>query len=179
MNFPNLLTTIRIILVPLFIYIFFSPMKNNILYGTIILFIIGLTDILDGYIARKYNMITKLGTILDPIADKITIFGVIISFIHVDLIPYEVFIILFVKEISLALCGLLMYYSKESQPLSANKFGKIATFSFYVAVFSILFDFPQIVSQGLIGLTVVLNIFAFFSYFTIIYTYYNKDYHAN
>ena len=72
MNFPNLLTTIRIILVPLFIYIFFSPMKNNILYGTIILFIIGLTDILDGYIARKYNMITKLGTILDPIADKLT-----------------------------------------------------------------------------------------------------------
>ena len=71
MNLPNLLTSIRILLVPALLIAFFRSPRDRQLPSLIIFLAAGLTDCLDGYIARKFNQITSLGKILDPIADKL------------------------------------------------------------------------------------------------------------
>lgn len=68
MNLPNILTLFRMFLIPIFILVFFSNIKNNIFYSIILFLIAGLTDVLDGYIARKKNLVTKWGIVLDPLS---------------------------------------------------------------------------------------------------------------
>jgi cardiolipin synthase len=67
MNIPNILTLFRLFLIPIFILLFFSNIFNYLFYSVLIFLVAGITDILDGYIARKYSLITKLGTVLDPL----------------------------------------------------------------------------------------------------------------
>lgn len=164
MNIPNLLTLIRIALVPVFIYFCYNPSKNSILYAIIILAISGVTDILDGYIARKYDQITKLGTVLDPIADKFLTFAILIVFVNKKLIPRWFLIILAIKEIVLILGGIYLFLSEDKEVVSANKFGKIATFFFYLTIFSIVFKQREFISNILIIITIFLHIIALVSY---------------
>lgn len=165
MNVPNILTLIRIILIPIYLMIFFSNMENRILYAGIIFILAGISDILDGHIARKHNLITKLGSVLDPFADKMMTFAVLISFTKAELIPSWILKALGVKEAIMILGGAILYLFKGNQVLPSNKYGKIATASFYAAALSIIFHLPQGLSKGLFLGTVVLNILAFFNYF--------------
>ena len=78
MNIPNLLSIFRLALIPVFAVVIFSPIPNSALWACLIFLLSGATDVLDGYIARKYNMITNVGKVLDPLADKlmqITVFN--------------------------------------------------------------------------------------------------------
>ena len=167
MNVPNMLTILRIILVPIYLLIFFSDMSNRILLAGLVFILAGISDVLDGYIARKYNLQTKLGTVLDPFADKLMTFAILISFTWSELISLWILIALGIKEILMILGGSILYLSKSNQVLPSNKFGKIATAFFYVATLSIVFQFPNNISQVLFLTTVVLNIFAFVNYLNI------------
>lgn len=168
MNIPNILTIIRIILVPLYLFVFYTVEENRILYAGIIYILAGLTDVLDGRIARKYNMISKLGAALDPLADKLMTFAVLISFTSANLIPLWVLLILGIKEILMILGGFIIYLFKEKRVLPSNKYGKIATVSFYTAILSIVFKIPSITFVNLLIITTVaLNILAFLNYFKI------------
>ena len=80
-HIPNLLTLIRIILVPFFIYCLFTVQDNFKLYALVIFIFASITDWLDGYLARKYNFTTKLGIYFDPLADKILVSSAFISFL--------------------------------------------------------------------------------------------------
>ena len=71
-SIPNLLCYLRILLVPVFLYTYFNSSTNGHFLAAVILLISSLSDFLDGYIARKYNMITDLGKLIDPVADKLT-----------------------------------------------------------------------------------------------------------
>lgn len=167
MNIPNMLTILRILLIPVYLYFFYSNTENNILFAGLIFILAGISDVLDGYIARKYNMSTKLGIVLDPIADKLMTFTILISFTTRGIIPIWILIALGIKELMMILGGAALYLFEGKQVLPSNKYGKIATMSFYAATLSIVFRLPRTISQSLFFITVILNIIAFVNYFII------------
>lgn len=167
MNIPNLLTILRIILVPLYLYLFYTAGEKYLFYAGIVFIFAGVTDVLDGYIARKYNQSTEMGAALDPLADKLMTFAVLISFTSARLIPSWILKVLGIKEIIMILGGFILYLFRGKQVLPSNKFGKIATVSFYVAVLSVVFKFSNIIIRPLFLITVILNLIAFRNYLTI------------
>lgn len=167
MNIPNLLTIFRIILVPVYLLVFFSDVRNRILLAGLVFILAGISDVLDGYIARKYDLTTKLGTVLDPFADKMMTFAVLISFTLGNLIPVWILVAMGIKEVLMIFGGATLYLFKGKQVLPSNKYGKIATLSFYAATLSIVFKFPEMLSRGLFAITVALNLLAFINYLII------------
>lgn len=167
MNIPNLITIFRIILVPIFLFMFNSHMESRVLYSGGIFLLAGISDVLDGHIARRYNLTTKLGSVLDPFADKMMSFAVLISFTMAKLIPIWILIPLVLKELVMILGGGLLYLRREKVVIPSNIYGKIATFSFYAAIMSIVFKSPSYISTFLLIITVLLNLIAFFNYLMI------------
>jgi cardiolipin synthase len=167
MNIPNIITIIRIILIPVYLYFFYSGLDNSILYSGIVFIVAGISDVLDGYIARKYDMSTKLGVVLDPIADKLMMFTILISFVSKGIISIWILIALGLKEIAMILGGAILYLFKGKQVMPSNQYGKFATLTFYVATLSIVFRLPEIISSTMFTLTVLFNIIAFINYLII------------
>ncbi len=164
MSIPNILTTLRIILVPIYLWIFYTFGENKFKYAILILIIAGITDVLDGYIARKYNMITRLGAVLDPIADKLTTFAVLVSLSSERLIPLWVLLVLIIKESILLLGGSYLYCFRDRKIVSADKFGKIATASFYLAVFFVIFNINPSINSLLLSIMVIFHLLALTNY---------------
>jgi len=128
-HIPNILTVIRFILIP-FIIIF--TLKENYILSMVFLTLSGITDILDGYIARKYNFITDIGKLLDPLADKLTQISILVVLTIQSLVPIWVLIIVLIKELILIAGGLFLY--NKHLVVSSKWYGKIATCFFYVAI---------------------------------------------
>lgn len=167
MNIPNLLTILRIFLVPIYLCISFSNLDNSLLLSGLVFILAGITDVLDGRIARKYDLITNLGIVLDPIADKMMIFAVLITFTIKGLIPHWILFIMGIKEISMILGGGILYLFKGKQVIPSNIYGKIATVAFYTATLSMVFNISSKLSEILFIITVILNILAFINYMKI------------
>lgn len=166
-NLPNALTILRILLIPVYLYIFYSGSDNNILFAGLIFILAGITDVLDGYIARKYDLGTELGAVLDPFADKLMTFTILITFAFSGIIPMWILIAIGIKEFVMIVGGAILYLFKGKQVLPSNQFGKIATASFYAATLSIVFRLPDQISTVLFILTVLLNFAAFINYLLI------------
>lgn len=167
MNLANKISIMRIILIPIYLIVFYSNMENRLLIAGLIFLLAGISDLLDGYIARKYNMTTDLGAVLDPFADKLMIFAVLISFTTMKLIPLWVLIAIGVKEIFMIIgSGISLIYHKD-KVVHANYYGKFATISFYIAILSIVFKMNEKLSQILLILTVAFNTLAFYKYLRI------------
>lgn len=167
MNIPNMITIFRIVLIPIYLLFFYSNLSNRIFFAGLTFILAGISDVLDGQLARKHNLITKLGTVLDPFADKMMTFAVLISFTTANLIPEWILIAIGVKELLMILGGSVLYLSKENHVVPSNKFGKTATLFFYAATLSIVFRLPEIISTILFFITVGLNIAAFINYLII------------
>lgn len=167
MNIPNIITTFRIFLVPVYLYVFYNTGENFLLYGGLIFILAGITDLMDGYIARKYDQITNLGAVLDPLADKLMTFAVLISFTTANLIPSWIIKVLGAKELIMIIGGIIVFTFKENQVVPADKYGKIATISFHLAILSVVFKLPFAFKRIFFILTVVLNIIAFLNYLII------------
>lgn len=161
MNIPNVLTVMRLILVPLFLVVVFSNIPNAIWIALLIFLIAGLTDVLDGHLARKYHMVTKQGSVLDPLADKLMSIAVLFSITMKNFIPVWVLSTLVIKETLLILGGIILY--KRGKYLPARPYGKAATVSMYIAVVTVLFSR----NLGLIFMyiTVGLALYSFCMYF--------------
>lgn len=130
-NFPNILATIRLLLVPVVIYLI---MKDSMTAALIVFLVACATDLLDGFIARKYNLVTRLGIWLDPLADKLMAVSIIICFVAKGILPLFVAVVIFIKEFLMLFGGLLVIRKHEVAP--ANSFGKVASFILNVAVAS-------------------------------------------
>ncbi|WP_352419685.1 CDP-diacylglycerol--glycerol-3-phosphate 3-phosphatidyltransferase [Proteiniborus sp.] len=164
MNIPNILTTIRFFLIPIFVIIFYSSMENSVLYAALVFALAGITDVLDGYIARTYNMITKWGVAMDPLADKLMQLTVLICFTSRAYLPIWVIIVVGIKEILMIIGGFFLYCFVDKTVIPANKYGKIATIAFYVAILSIAFKFPETINFILVLVAVLLTLTAFINY---------------
>ena len=133
MNLPNFLTAIRFILVPFMAAFLIS---RNYTVAILLYVLASITDVLDGYIARKYNMITKLGKILDPMADKLLQFSALVGLWVVDIIPFWITLIFFLKEIFMGLGALKLLRNKDVV-VPSKWFGKMSTVFFFVAIITI------------------------------------------
>ena len=132
-NIPNILSVIRILLVGVFIYVFFLDYPNNLIWALITFLTAGLTDIIDGFLARRFNWITNIGKILDPFADKLMQCTVLICMWIKNLIPGWLVIPFILKEFLMLLGGLLIIKKKKVVVVS-NIFGKMTVVFFYAAV---------------------------------------------
>ena len=163
-NIPNLLTAIRLILVPIFPILYFSNLENAHYFALIIFIIAGFTDFLDGYIARKYDIITPFGTAFDPLADKLMLLTALFSLYLDRYIPLWVLVIMLIKECILILSGVFLYTRKEKVIIPANLFGKMATVIFSLAVVLLLITPNADWLQVLLILAVGFKLIAFSSY---------------
>ena len=103
MNLPNKLTVIRIALTPVFLFLFCAEfIPHNYLFALIVFVIAAVTDFVDGYIARKRNLITNFGKIADPIADKILMTAVLLGFMQMKLCSIWIVIIILAREFAIS-----------------------------------------------------------------------------
>lgn len=168
-NLPNILSFTRIIIIIPFVLYF---LNDDYLLSAAMLALSGLSDMVDGVLARKLNQITQLGKILDPVADKLTLTAVVIC---MGIKFPEIFIlvvILSVKDLSMLLAGSYLL-KKGIEPPAAKWYGKLATVFFYVSVIIIValkalygIADPRI-SISLLTATALLMLFALFRYFLI------------
>ena len=170
-NIPNLLSLLRILLVPVFVilYLLSSDERMDLMYWSFgVLILSGVTDSLDGIIARKCNQITDLGKLLDPVADKLTQVAVVICLAtrFSQLIPLVV--ICFVKELAQSIGGLILP-RRGAEVRGASWYGKMCTFVFY-GVMALIVLLPNMywwVRVLLVTLVAVLMLFAFFNYMRV------------
>lgn len=174
---PNILSYFRILLIPLFIYSYLIATDIiGYLIAAGILFVSGLTDAMDGIIARKFNQITNLGKIFDPIADKLTQLAVAsVLLVKWPVMGYLLGIFI-VKETSMFIFSYILL-KKGKMVDGAKWFGKIGTIVFYLCMF-ILVLLPEI-SRGflwsLIIITALFQIFAFIRYMKVFIEMYNDS----
>lgn len=126
---PNILTMIRFFLIPAILYFIFT---EQYIAAFIMLTISGLTDVLDGIIARKFNCITNFGKLIDPLADKTTQISILAALTFKGIIPLWMLLVVFVKEFAM-IAGASFLYGKELV-VSSRWFGKLATVLFYLAI---------------------------------------------
>lgn len=131
---PNILTIIRFFLI---IPLIFFAFQDNYIAAIIILTISGITDILDGYIARKFNFVTDFGKLMDPLADKTTQIALLGTLTIQKIIPLWIIVIVIIKEFMM-ISGASFLYGKELV-VSSKWYGKLATVLFYIAIVCSLF----------------------------------------
>lgn len=177
MNIPNALSLVRIALLPVFVVLYFKSNENpQLLYWSFgVLLLSGVTDSLDGIIARRFNQITDLGKLLDPIADKLTQVTVVISlaFRYSEII--SLVIICLVKELCQAVGGLILL-RRGIKIRGAKWYGKVSTSTFYGVMILIVGwpGMPQWLLVALVIIVALLMLFAFYKYITIFF-HMNKD----
>lgn len=128
-HIPNILTILRFIFIPIILYFIFT---GNYVLGIVFFTISGVTDVLDGFIARKFNLISNFGKLMDPLADKLTQISVLASFVTVDIIPFWILVIVILKELIMVV-GASFLYGKDVVVYS-KWYGKLATVLFYLAI---------------------------------------------
>jgi len=133
-NIPNCLCFFRILLIPLFLYVYFvADFKNRYIVAAFVLVISSISDFLDGFIARKFNMVTDFGKFIDPVADKLTQFVLAITLLFSYPLAWILLIIIILKDLMLAIVGLYLY-DYGLKITGASWWGKIATAYFYIIV---------------------------------------------
>ena len=165
-NVPNALSLLRLFLVPVIVVTYWLSDPNEIPYVSIgALVLSGISDSLDGIIARHFNQITDIGKLLDPVADKLTQVAVVVclSLRYRELLP--LMLICVVKELCQAVGGLLLLHRGE-KVRGARWFGKVSTFLFYgVMILIVAFpDMPHALLIGLVALVGAAMLFAFVNY---------------
>ena len=133
-DLPNLLSLIRLALVPVFIFLFLHEDPDLTIPALIIFIAAGITDIVDGHIARKYHCTSELGKVLDPLADKAMQASAFVCLFVKELIPLWVVIVFCAKEL-LMLIGALFIFRKTKFVVKSNVIGKSATVLVFIAVF--------------------------------------------
>ena len=170
MNIPNILTIFRLCLIPVYIAVFALEGDTKEL-AAIIFIAASITDVLDGYIARKYNMTTKTGQLLDPLADKLMQLTVVISLLISGMLPLWFVVVLVAKECLLILGGIFLYAKKTY--VKSNILGKLNTVVLFIAIVSIFFTHTsELVSNIILGISALSNFTAIVSYF---YAYFIKQ----
>lgn len=168
---PNIISLFRLVLVPLFVITYFNETeKNYYLWSILIVVLSGLSDIVDGFIARRFNMISDLGKVLDPIADKLTQVVIILSLAVKHPTIFPMFIVLFVKEL-ITLLAAVHLLSKGTKPISSKWFGKLSTVVLFVTMFYTvlvdILDISQIPLYFLIAISIICMLISLVGYFKL------------
>ena len=168
-HIPNILSVIRILLVPVFVFLYVGEHR----YSAVAVFVIaGLTDVVDGYIARKYNFITNVGKVLDPFADKLMQFTALLCLYFnpanptVHIVPWWMPAIYFLKEIT-TLIGAIFVFRKVKVVVKSHIFGILATF-FVFAFISVIIALPSLIPEDAVKIICALMC-AYFVFSNLMY----------
>lgn len=142
MSLPNLLTIIRFLLIPIYLFIFFSDLHGRMYWALSILLLAGLTDVIDGYLARRMKQVTQLGIMLDPLADKLMMIAVFLSLLISAKISVWAALAFLIRDIAM-IVGSFVFHFRGKKTVPANVLGKITTVLFYVALVLLLFSIPH------------------------------------
>lgn len=162
MTVPNVLTLVRFLLVGVMAYVF---LNGEPVWAMVIYLFAAATDLIDGYIARKFNQISNVGKVIDPIADKLmTITALVCMVIKGGYLTLGVLIVIAIKEVLMIIGGILIYFVFK-RVVYANLFGKIAAGAYFLAiVFLFLDEYVRPFDAVFMYLAVALNIISIFQY---------------
>ena len=163
---PNILSAFRIALVPVFVIAYFRDTGDIKTWALAVYLLASVTDALDGIIARKYNLISNLGKVLDPLGDKLMLFAALTCITIDELIPIWAIILIGIKDALMGVGGIVIHRRAKVEIPPSNIIGKSATVVFMV-VCVVLMVFPQMpdsASTALISVAILLTFAALISY---------------
>ena len=164
---PNIISVFRICLVPLFVVVYFTDDRDIKFYALLVFAIAGLSDFLDGFIARRFKAQSQLGRLLDPLGDKLMTFTAMVC-ITIDwpIILWAV-IVFFIKEVLMGVGGLVLHKKVKIELPPANIIGKISTNVFFFTCLSLML-FSNLLNRGtvtiIISVAIVFTLIALASY---------------
>ena len=169
-SIPNILGYFRILLIPVFMTLYFKAEKpSDYFAAAVVVGISSLSDMFDGLIARKFNMITELGKFIDPLADKLTQGALIVCFVARYPLMWLLVGIYIVKEGFMAVMGLVMLSHNGRKLDGAKWFGKVSTALLYITMFIFLLiptmDIKLV--NGLICLSAFAMVFTLIAYIPV------------
>ncbi len=165
MNLPNKLTTFRVVLIPFFIFFLMTELIPYSKWIALAIFCIAsLTDFFDGYLARKWNMVTNFGKFMDPLADKLLVCSAIIAFTAMDRMPAWIVIIIVAREFIIS--GFRLIAAEKGVVIAASYWGKFKTASqmFMIILFIINIDALYIPGQVLMYIALALTVISLIDY---------------
>lgn len=137
---PNLLSLLRIVLVPLFLYFIFIPTVQHRMWALLVFIVAAITDFFDGWLARKLHQESEMGKFLDPLADKFLVIAALIAFLFLDpLIPLWMIVIIIARDILITLMRYLAI--KKGASLRTSSFGKVKTAFQMISIIVIIMVF--------------------------------------
>lgn len=168
MNLPNKLTILRTIMIPVFLIFLYIPglgMTGDVLAAAIFV-LASFTDLLDGKIARKYNLVTNFGKFMDPLADKLLVCSALIALVDLNRIPAWVVIIIIAREFIIS--GFRLIASDNGVVIAASYWGKFkTTFQMIMIILLILnIDYPysNIINMVIMYIALALTIISLLDY---------------
>ena len=166
MNLPNKLTVLRMVLVPFFVAaLLLSKTNDSLKWVALALFVIAsLTDFADGYIARKYNLITNFGKFMDPLADKILTISGMICLIELGRIPSWIVVIIVAREFIIS--GFRLVAAENGVVIAANYWGKFKTTFQMIMIILMIMNIPQlqIVTNIVMWIALALTLISLWTY---------------
>lgn len=168
MNLPNKLTMFRVILIPFFVFFLLAPYFEG--YGNYVavaIFIVAsLTDLLDGKIARKYNLVTNFGKFMDPLADKLLVCSAMICLVELKLLPAWIVILIIAREFIIS--GFRLIASDNGIVIAASYWGKFKTTFQMLMVIVLLLNFDsaafKILGTVLVWIATILTVVSLIDY---------------
>lgn len=169
MNLPNKLTTFRVILIPFFVFFMLAPNMTGINHyiAAAIFIVASLTDLLDGKIARKYNLVTNFGKFMDPLADKLLVCSAMICLIQTGQLAAWIVVIIIAREFIIS--GFRLIASDNGVVIAASYWGKFKTtfqmLMVIVLILNVQMPFFQILGKILTYAALILTVVSLIDYF--------------
>lgn len=160
MNLPNQISLFRMLLIPIIILVLYLPIQHSRLIAAAIFLAASATDWLDGYLARKYKLVTSIGKFLDPLADKMMVCAVLVMLVEFALIPAWMAIVIIGREFMVS--GLRTAAAEKKRMFGADSLAKAKTVSQMAAVVLILLGVPYAIY--VMWLAVVLTVLSGINY---------------
>lgn len=172
-NLPNTITMLRIGIIPILFFLLLSPGPTGSLVIAALFIIACLTDLLDGYIARKYMLVTTIGKLLDPIADKLIVNAAMILMIPIGRIPAWIAVVTIIRDITVD--GIRSIASSEGIIIQASRLGKQKTLTQIIAISALMIHYPlfgidaHMVGIAVLYLALFLTVYSGLDYFLKFY----------
>ncbi len=174
MNLPNLLTVLRILLIPVFVLVFMLDFQHANRWATVIFGLAAITDWLDGWLARRMNLTSKLGAFLDPVADKLMVATAVVMLVMTNPNPWFTLAAMIIvgREITISALREWMAELGERAQVKVALLGKLKTVAQMVALFLLIWEEPlpllgwsaQWIGEWMLGLAAVLTLWSMINY---------------
>ena len=164
---PNIITVVRFLGTPLFVWLVLARQEYG--WGVFVLAMMGCTDWIDGFVARKLNQTSKLGRIMDPVADRVALVAVVITMVIAGLLPLWLLLLLLIPDV--VLLGATLHFFRGDADLKVTMLGKTRTAVLMIGTPMLLLakalesEFTFILSWVLLGAAMIMHVIAFSQYF--------------